>query len=218
LRVIYDADDSIDVGEGFRFGEVNLEGGRLIHTFVHDDAVAVFDGPWNYSNPVYRYDVNQNQGASAADALAVINELQYRRYSDRVTQRVKDPATVDLAYFRFHDVSRDDMITARDVLLVINELARIPREGDGVGAEQVAFPQVSVTAESRSDDRLPLLDSLDVASSVRPSARIEEPFWRDANTSHPRGPATDEEKDASDPSRLESETVDAVMRLTDFTF
>ncbi len=72
-----------------------------------------------FQNPVIPFDVDGNQRVTASDALAIINELQFR-----VGSTILDPEKEQPDGGVFYDVNGDYLLTAFDALLVINELSR----------------------------------------------------------------------------------------------
>lgn len=82
-----------------------------------------------WQNPVNVFDVNNQNGTTAGDALAIINELARRSVSDRETGQLLQvpPDGFGPLYF---DVNADGNASALDALLVINALARLGGSGD----------------------------------------------------------------------------------------
>ena len=74
--------------------------------------------PW--TNPVNHYDVDgASNGASAVDALRVINELSRRE--SPVLETINELTDFSGNYY---DVSADGLVTALDAIQVINQIAR----------------------------------------------------------------------------------------------
>lgn len=78
-------------------------------------------GAW--TNPSNRFDVNNENGVTALDALAVINELARHTVFDPATG-VLTPIPPNGFAPPFYDVNVDGKISAVDALQIINELAR----------------------------------------------------------------------------------------------
>lgn len=124
-------DDTVDTSAGFTgtdgssysFYSVATDNLGYVETVdgTADTATTIVSSPW--TNPDNIYDVDTRGGATALDALLIINELGRRLVSDPVTQ---DLVAVPPAGFSppYYDVSMDGKATALDALLVINEIAR----------------------------------------------------------------------------------------------
>jgi len=69
---------------------------------------------YSWTNPVNKFDVNNDGRVTSLDALTIINAVQRGEQVDQS----KEPT-------KFWDVNDDFMITSLDVLLVINELRRL---------------------------------------------------------------------------------------------
>jgi hypothetical protein len=210
LRIVFDLDDRIELDRGWQTDGVRLETDRLIRRIVQDGVVVLFEGPDSYTNPIDPFDVNQSRTVTSADALAIINELSRRLFSDDAG-RVRDVSSVDLGGFRFYDVTRDLVISALDALRVINELAR--RANSPVNAEAVfsqatadddthAAHRVGTAVETTSPRRRAILQPID-------SSRRE---WRYAAAAEPAS-----QRDAL--PELSAELVDsAIQTLWDEAF
>ena len=101
----------------------------------------IFEGANDYSNPIDPFDVTRDGDLTARDALAVINELGRRLYSDRDDQSVLDPQLVDLENSFYYDATKDLRITSLDALVVINALSR-RAAGEGVADTNRAIRRV----------------------------------------------------------------------------
>lgn len=76
------------------------------------------DEPPLFQNPASQYDVDNSGGASAGDALRVINQMSIRGGSALLDPESEQPSGV------YYDVNGDYRISALDALVIINELAR----------------------------------------------------------------------------------------------
>lgn len=83
--------------------------------------------PW--TNHVLRHDVNKNGRVSPDDAIQVINVL-----NDRGAGALPVPRPADRLDEPDLDVSRDNLVTALDVLLVINVLNEVQSVGNSLAA------------------------------------------------------------------------------------
>lgn len=82
-----------------------------------------------WTNPIDRFDVSDENGVTARDALIVINQLGSPTVHDPVS-RVLFEITDEIGPPPFYDVNEDGKVTALDALQVINELARRALSGE----------------------------------------------------------------------------------------
>ncbi len=123
---------------------------NLSFTFTaanHETAIAVIsvldDEPPLFQNPIDRFDVAQNDGATASDALRIINELMRRGGEAILDPEIEQPDEV------FYDVNGDYRISALDALNVINDL---PNRVSTREAPVAALASLNTAAERvRSD-------------------------------------------------------------------
>ncbi|MEM9365389.1 MAG: GEVED domain-containing protein [Planctomycetota bacterium] len=120
LTLITDGDDQVDVGLDWTFTGAEVVDGQFVRVFTQNPTIR-FIGPHDWSNPIDRFDVNAEDGVTAADALVIINELNRARYH-RGSVLV---AAVEVEPFPgfFYDVNLDGRVTALDALQVINQLS-----------------------------------------------------------------------------------------------
>ena len=101
------------------------------------------DDPAPFQNPVNRFDVNDDSGVTANDALVVINALSRRNGNDALDPNTEQPNGV------FLDVNGDFRVTASDALQIINELGRQSARESEQGS--AALPPID---GKRTTDRL----------------------------------------------------------------
>lgn len=113
--------------EMWLMGEPNISGDQFRRTVIDQERTSqglLVDLPLPWQNLVQVTDVNNSQQVTPLDALVIINELTWRRYSDPVTSELVDPLSVDVWPNHYYDVSGDGRVTPLDALRVINDLAR----------------------------------------------------------------------------------------------
>lgn len=90
-----------------------------------------------WHNSVNRLDVNYDNFVAPIDAIRVINEISFRRFSDEETGLLG--STEDLLSIGFLDVNNDGFVAPVDALLVINSISR-----NSVGASAVPEPTMGL--------------------------------------------------------------------------
>lgn len=176
LRIVFDLQDVISVGDGWEVEDVQIDNGRFLRRIIQQGAIVSFDGPDDYTNPIDVFDVNQSGAVTANDALNVINELARGQFT-AADGSILDPSGVDLTGFRFYDVTRDLRITALDALRIINELARTLTAAEAeapIQASTLPTDNRSLAVDSQQDDLHATPKLVDVtASSVVESNNLE---------------------------------------------
>ncbi len=115
---------------------------------------ATLPSPWQ--NLVRVSDVNNNGDITAGDALVVINELGRRLFSNRASEFLVDPLTVQDWPGIYYDQNGDGKATALDALRVINEVGRISLGGGEAEAATVDRVIGELLRESEQENaRLP---------------------------------------------------------------
>ncbi|MFK8114732.1 MAG: PQQ-dependent sugar dehydrogenase [Rubripirellula sp.] len=128
LRVVHDADDVIEYGDGWSTAEPTRVGGQFFHRLTQDTAIVEIINSLPFQNPLTAQDVNRDRQVTSRDALQIINALGTRRGELENDPRL--PLADPYVYF---DVSGDGMLTALDALRVINQLGRQPTsEGESL--------------------------------------------------------------------------------------
>ncbi|EMI17227.1 hypothetical protein RMSM_05850 [Rhodopirellula maiorica SM1] len=107
----------------------------------------VDDEPPFFQNASNQYDVDSSGLVTAADALAVINALQFRNGNSAL-----DPETEQPSGDLYYDVNGDYRITPLDALVVINELNRLGANG----ANSTTAGQSEATAAPGSFESTPI--------------------------------------------------------------
>ncbi len=190
LRLIYDSSDSVQIGDGWEFGETTLEGGAVVHTFMQSGAVLSFETAEFWENPVNRFDVNANGSITSLDALMIVNELG-RRQVLTPDGRFKPLTPLSLEYFRFFDVDGNDRLSAVDALQIINAIGR--SRSLAMAEPEMVLPGTVVKYAN------PLADSThrDLEASgipLRPAAKLVAVGKRDEpHSSSPRNSTVTEE-------------------------
>jgi hypothetical protein len=101
-----------------------------------------------FQNPAEQFDVNDNGGVTANDALLVINQLSRLGGAAALDPSSEQPNGV------FYDTNGDYRITALDALVIINEVGRRANAGE---TELIAG--VSPSDSDDEDDDLRLLSA-----------------------------------------------------------
>ncbi len=134
--------DPVMVGDRLMLMVENLAGGS-------ETLRASMSHPWQ--NCLRRGDVDNDGEVTAGDALRIINELGRRQFSDRNTQNLMDPLSMESWPGAYFDHSGDDRVTALDALRVINDLARLAVDGESSESETLVAalnsPKSSVSWE-----------------------------------------------------------------------
>jgi hypothetical protein len=105
------------VGDISNFADLTAYRSQILDVMA--SAVDPIHAPWQ--NPQNAWNVNKDSVVSAADVLAVINEINAPAYSDAMTRELPDlPIGVAPPYY--FDVNGDERVTPTDVLAVINVL------------------------------------------------------------------------------------------------
>ena len=134
--------------EGTFFRQViNIKGGgeKLVLQDPH---------PWH--NVVEPSDVNNDGNVLASDALAVINELRRRSYSNATTQETKNPLSVETWPGVYYDQNQDDRVSGLDALRIINAFSKLNPEG-----EQIPTAAIAIIDRELAETNLPFGSSLD---------------------------------------------------------
>jgi hypothetical protein len=109
----------------WRIGDLLMDSGRYFVTATHmlnsnETIQADLSRYWN--NFVRPSDVNNDGFVSALDALIIINELNFGRYSSPATAALLEPAQVSVWPGLYFDQNGDQHVTALDALRVINQM------------------------------------------------------------------------------------------------
>ena len=120
LYLKLEADQQVTYSNDAVLREPQMVDGRFTHV-VQVGVVQVQSEPSRpWTNPVNHYDVDgASNGASAVDALRVINELSRRE--SPVLETINELTDFSGNYY---DVSADGLVTALDAIQVINQIAR----------------------------------------------------------------------------------------------
>ena len=148
-------DTSIDIADAanWRLGDPTIVDGNFMLNGINSDASQVIQvnspRPWkNFINPG---DVNNSGSVTASDALAVINELIRRKYSDAATNVLHSPIDLDAHPHAYFDRSGDDRLTALDALRVINDLIQ---GRNGAGESEAVATNANFSITKAEQDRV----------------------------------------------------------------
>ena len=144
---VADLGDDVQFDEGWTFSGTQSVEGQFVRVFVNGAATLRLVGPSTWTNPINPADIDGSGGASAFDALTIINALARRAVIDD-DGSLLDPTTLNPSLFRFYDANQDGRMSASDALAVINRLAREQSSGE---PEQPLSP----LPELASPDALP---------------------------------------------------------------
>ncbi len=147
LMAVADLGDDVQFDEGWTFSGTQSVEGQFVRVFVNGAATLRLVGPSTWTNPINPADIDGSGGASAFDALTIINALARRAVIDD-DGSLLDPTTLNPSLFRFYDANQDGRMSASDALAVINRLAREQSSGE---PEQPLLPLL----ELASPDALP---------------------------------------------------------------
>lgn len=150
MMIRADTDDMIRFDDGWTFESERIEDGALVRRFRHGDTRVDLMGLHDYINPLDVYDVNASGSVTSSDALAIVNEMQRRQYSDSATYLLKAITSVELSGMGFFDVSGDDRVTAIDALLVVNNMGR-SAQSDQASGEQITPETVAWATQVDSE-------------------------------------------------------------------
>lgn len=166
--IIYaDAGDAIVFDPVWRFDGISLADGRVQRMFSKSGATVSVVGPFDYSNPSNRFDVDGSGAVTPLDALLILSTMRSRQIADLDGTWVElTPAL--LPFYRFVDVNQDDRLTPLDALLVLNEIARLNRQAKPPEVESEAVPLRPVTAQ----------DATKVTADIRSGLAIAAPAPR----------------------------------------
>ncbi len=149
---------------------------------VADTETFVIIGAW--VNRVDVYDVDAKGGATALDALIIINELGRRSVSDPETG-ILTPLPPDGFAPPYYDVNEDRKATALDALRVINQLARLANAGGGEQVQAVSHPLTAGRTQTVESEAFFAVDE-----SFRSDAKSTAwPSTIDSQTTFDRGSA-----------------------------
>ncbi len=140
--------------------------------------------PNRWSNFVNPSDINNNGDVTAGDALEIILELNRRLYSDTTSGQLQDPIRLETWPGIYLDRNGDDLVSAADALMVINDLLRqssdeLTANGELVSRADIPIPyqrnvrekdlysQISRTTSARGNDGTFLPASLSQPSICR---------------------------------------------------
>ena len=140
-------------------GSTSVNNNQFVRSLVHTSGVSLeADLGSAWQNIIRPSDVNNSGTVTAVDALAIINELAARNFSDPDTSAVIDPTLVPTFPDLYYDQSGDGFVTALDALRVINQLAE-----DASASQFAATPSqfLAATAEGEA----PLSGESETASS-----------------------------------------------------
>jgi CSLREA domain-containing protein len=145
LLAIADLGDEVQFDQGWEFSGTQTIEGQFERIFVNGAATLRLIGPSSWTNPINPADIDGSGGASAFDALTIINALARRAVIDD-DGNLFDPTTINPSLFRFYDANQDGRMSASDALAVINRLAREQSSGE---PEQTLAPSSLLFAGPR---------------------------------------------------------------------
>ena len=171
LKLIVDATDSIhlDDADKWRLSEPKVVDGSfwlvaVDESITNGESISI-STPLAWRNFVRPEDVNNDGEALASDALAVVNELGARRFSDSASQLLTEPGEVPDWPGIYFDTSGDGRVSAIDALFVINRIVADRADGELVRA--VPSVRTSVTADE-SDSTPPAMQGVRSDIAQRP--------------------------------------------------
>ena len=125
-----------------------------------------------WQNPVDRYDVTDKDGITAADALAIINELHRVTVHDRITGELVE-ITDTVGPPPFYDVNGDGRVSAIDAIQVLNKLNR---DGLGNGGELPdSWQNVDMPTDVDADGLTQTNDAFVIINELK-NPKIHNPF------------------------------------------
>lgn len=117
-------------GKTWRTDRVEIRGGQPVQIATNGDYTLLVEGDiWR--NFVKPSDVNNDNSVTSLDALAIVNEVVGRRFSEFETGEFRDPSLILSVGAGFFDQNGDGICSAFDALRIINELSRSPSGPDG---------------------------------------------------------------------------------------
>jgi hypothetical protein len=171
IDLIVGNDDLLTFAGTWRLIEGQISEGKFYRVLRNGDATVRLDGPADWQNPIRKEDVDGDGRVFPVDVLLILNELNANKFSDVVTRRLIDPATLSAFANQFLDVDGDGRVFPVDALLVINELNRSggngERGGNGENGEGEADDQLLGISNTRTiDDSImdPASESFAIAS------------------------------------------------------
>jgi len=161
VTIYADPGDTIAFDGDWQFVGIELVDGAIHRIFTKAGASIFVNGPLDYTNPQNRFDVDASGEVVALDGLLVLTTIRNKRLAS-ANGSFLPMTTENLSQYRFVDVSRDNLVTPLDALLVLNEVRRQGREGSGGAGEQVVVvpmqnaPLIAMATSSsstRTEDR-----------------------------------------------------------------
>ncbi|TWU46166.1 Proprotein convertase P-domain protein [Rubripirellula tenax] len=147
-------------------------GRDFLSTAINGNATIQAKVPHPWQNFLRASDISNDGTISARDALLIINELGFRRFSDDGTKNLDDPFTLSTWPNIYFDQNGDDRVTALDALRVINELARQSSSMTESEAEEVVSTPPFVPQLEYASTKPDINDELARSSlSDQPTAR-----------------------------------------------
>ena len=120
-------------------GGTSVNNNQFVRSLVHTSGVSLeanLGSPWQ--NIIRPSDVNNSGTITTLDALAIINELGARDFSDPITSELIDPTLVSTFPDLYYDQSGDGNVTALDALRVINQLTQVAAPTQFVASQFLA--------------------------------------------------------------------------------
>lgn len=123
FRAVVQPGQSFGNDKSWKTKRLEVRDGKLVQIASDGHLTMIVEGG-GWRNFVTPSDVNHDQGVTALDVLAVINEMSSRQYSDHLTGEMKDEMLLLTAAASFFDQNGDGICSALDALRVINDLNR----------------------------------------------------------------------------------------------
>ena len=127
LELVIGPSDTVNAHAAWELDSRERRDGHLVHSFKLQNQQLIVQANYDWYNPLNTFDVNGDGFVTALDALLVINYINQNVGTIRLPQF--DPQLPKA--HAFYDVSRNNSIEPRDVLLVINVLnTQVAGEGE----------------------------------------------------------------------------------------
>jgi hypothetical protein len=149
-----DAGDTVAVGPGWSFLGTGIEHDSFVRIFAQNNTVVRMAGPYEWSNPVNRLDVNADGSVEPRDVLNVVNALNSRQVV-QADGALVDAMSLDVFPGFLFDVHPDGFLTPQDALSIINYLNEQPRSSataEGEGSDHNDFLPNPMTGVSHLFD------------------------------------------------------------------
>jgi len=152
--IIYaDPGDTVAFAGQWTFDAVLLVDGQIHRVFSQAGATVKLQGPYDFSNPINRFDVDASGDVAALDALNILNAIRAKLLTD-ANGAFLPLTTETLASFRFLDVDQNNQLAPLDALLVLIEMSRSNRGLSSGEGEQVEFaPLMMIDQASENEER-----------------------------------------------------------------